>query len=164
MNDEGFRLTPVDVRSQEFRRSALGYDVAGVEEFRARVADELERLLRERAMLEERLQNLREQLKSFREREKALNDAVVMAQQMRADAEQAAKRDSEITVREAGARAEEILAAARATEADVRREIEQAQRQFSSYLAAFRRLLERQLSEVDSLAEHERDGSLPGAE
>jgi DivIVA domain-containing protein len=164
MNDEGFRLTPVDVRSQEFRRSALGYDVAGVEEFRARVADELERLLRERAMLEERLQNLREQLKSFREREKALNDAVVMAQQVRADAEQAAKRDTEITVREAAARAEEIIAAARVTETDVRRDIEEAQRQFSSYLSAFRRLLERQLAEVDSLVEHEQDGSMPGAE
>ena len=41
MNDEGFRLTPVDVRAQEFRRRALGYDTEGVEDFRQRVADEL---------------------------------------------------------------------------------------------------------------------------
>ena len=78
MNDE-FHLTPVDVRAQEFRRSAFGFDPAGVEDFRDRVADEMERLLRERATLEERVQNLREQLKAFREREKALNDALVAA-------------------------------------------------------------------------------------
>ena len=162
MNDEGFRLTPVDVRTQEFRRSAFGYDVAGVEDFRSRVAEELERLLRERATSEERLQNLREQLKSYREREKALNDAVVMAQQVRADTEQAAKRDSEAAMRDAQVKAEEILAEARAAEAETRRDIEEAQRQFSAYLTAFRQLLWRQLAEVDALAEHERDGTPPG--
>ena len=164
MNDEVFRLTPADVRAQEFRRGAFGYDTAGVEDFRARVAEELERLLRERATLDERLQNLGEQLKSYREREKALNDAVVMAQQVKAETEEAAKRDSELTVREASSKAEEILAEARAAEADVRRDIEEAQRHFSSYLVAFRLLLERQLAEVDALAEHEKDGSAPGAE
>lgn len=160
MNDE-FRLTPADVRAQEFRRGAFGYDVAGVEDFRQRVAEEMERLLRERAMLDERLQNFREQLKSFREREKALNDAVVMAQQVRADAQEAAQKDADLLLREARQEAEALLIEARADEAEVRRDIEEAQRQFSAYLAAYRRLLDRQLAEVDALAEHERDGSAP---
>ena len=160
---EEFRLTPPDVRAQEFRRSAFGYQVAGVEEFRQRVAEELERLLRERAQLDERLQNFREQLKSFREREQALNDAVVMAQQVRADAEQAAKRDADLQIRSAQQEAHALIVEARVTETEVRRDIEEAQRQFSGYLAAFRRLLERHLAEVDALAEHERDGSPPGA-
>ncbi|MGD2135753.1 MAG: DivIVA domain-containing protein [Gemmatimonadales bacterium] len=162
MNDE-FRLTPADIRAQEFRRGAFGYEVAGVEDFRQRVAEEMERLLRERSTLEERLQNFREQLKSFREREKALNDAVVMAQQVRADAQEAAQKDADLLVREAKQEAEALLIEARADEASVRRDIEEAQRQFSAYLAALRRLLERQLAEVDALAEHERDGSPPEA-
>lgn len=162
MNDNGFQLTPADVRGQEFRRSAFGYEVATVDEFRNRIADALERLLRERAALEERLHSFREQLKAFREREKALNDAVVMAHQMRADVEHAAKRESEIAVREARVKADDILEDARGVEVNIRRDIEEAQRQFTAYLAAFRRLLERQLAEVDALAEHERDGSLPG--
>ena len=48
MNDE-FHLTPIDVRAQEFRRATLGYERARVEDFRERVAEEMERLLRERA-------------------------------------------------------------------------------------------------------------------
>jgi len=162
MNDE-FRLTPADARAQQFRRAAFGYEVAGVEDFRQRVAEEMERLLRERATLEERLQSFREQLTSFRDREKALNDGIVMAQQVRADAQEAAKRESELAIREAQQEAHALLVEAQATEAEVRRDIEAAQRQFSSYLVAYRRLLERQLAEVDALAEHERDGSPPEA-
>jgi len=160
MNDE-FRLTPADIRAQQFRRGAFGYEVAGVEDFRQRVAEEMERLLRERASLEERLQSFREQLKSFRDREKALNDAIVMAQQVRAEAQEAAKRDSDLAIREAQQEAHALLVEAQTTEAEVRRDIEEAQRQFSAYLVAYRRLLERQLAEVDALAEHERDGSPP---
>ncbi len=158
-----FHLTPVDVRTQQFRRVFRGYDPAGVEDFRTRVAEELERQLRERAALDERLHNFREQLKVFREREKALNDALVLAQQVRTDAEQAAKREADVMIREAHMSGDQIVREARATEAAVRHDIEAAQRQFSGYLVALRNLLERHLSEVDALEAHERDGTPPEA-
>jgi DivIVA domain-containing protein len=161
MNDDGFRLTPVDVRGQEFRKKTFGYDPEGVEDFRQRVADELERLLRERAQMEDRLENFREQLRAFRDRERALNEAVVMAQKMREETETIARRNSEVTMQEAHVKAEEIISGARNREADVRRDIETVQLQFTGYLSAFRQLLLRQLAELDALAEHERDGSPP---
>jgi DivIVA domain-containing protein len=161
MTDPGFHLTPVDVRAQEFHRSLRGYEPAAVEEFRQRVAEELERLLRERAQLDERLTQFREQLKAFREREKALNEALVSAQQLRADTQEAARREAELVVREARAQADQILQEARGAESAVRRDIEAAQRQFTGYVAAFRTLLERYLSEVDALEAHRGDGSPP---
>jgi cell division septum initiation protein DivIVA len=121
----------------------------------------MERLFRERAAIEERLSSFREQLKAFREREKALNDAVVMAHQMRADVEQAAKRNSDLAMREARSKADDILNEARSVEVSIRGDIEEAQRQFTAYLASFRRLLERQLAQLDALADYERDGSPP---
>lgn len=162
MNDDGFRLTPIDIRGQEFRRSLFGYERASVEDFRERMADELERLFRERVQMEERLENFREQLRAFRDRERALNDAVVMAQQMRDETEKVAKRNSEVTIREARTKADGILSGARVAEQGVRQDIEAAQHQFSGYLSAFRQLLLRQLAEVEALAEHEKDGSPPG--
>lgn len=161
MNDE-FHLTPVDVRAQEFRGGVFGYERASVDDFRDRVAEELERLLRERSTLEERVQNLREQLKAYREREKALNEALVAAQQLRADTETSAKKEAELVIREARSKADEIVVQARDTEVAIRHDIEAAQRHFSAYLAAFRSLLDRYLAEVDALSEHERDGSAPG--
>lgn len=66
MTDDGFHLTPLDVRRQEFRRSIRGYEPLGVEDFRMRVADELERVLRQNSVLEERVAALTEQLRVFR--------------------------------------------------------------------------------------------------
>ncbi len=161
MTDDGFHLTPVDIRAQEFHRALRGYDPASVEEFRQRIAEEVERLLRERVQMEERLQSCREQLKAFREREKALNDALVVAQQLRADTEQAARREADLLLREARAQADQILQEARGAEGSVRRDMEAAQRQFTAYLGAFRTLLERYLSEVDALEAHRGDGTPP---
>ncbi len=163
MTDAGFHVTPVDIRAQEFHRALRGYHPASVEEFRQRVAEEVERLLRERVQLEERLQSSREQLKAFREREKALNDALVVAQQLRVDTEQAARREADLVMREARAQAEQIVQQARAAEQAVRRDMEGAQRQFTAYLAGFRTLLERYLSEVDALEAHRQDGAPPRA-
>jgi len=163
MNDE-FRMTPIDVRGQEFGRAAFGYHRPTVDDFRVRVAAELERLLKERQGLEDRVHGLREQLKAYREREKALNDALVAAQQARADTERLARQEAELIIREARGEGDRLMADAREAEKDVRRDTEQAHRHFSAYLAAYRSLLERSLAEVDALETHERDGSAPKAE
>ncbi|HET7040592.1 MAG TPA: DivIVA domain-containing protein [Gemmatimonadales bacterium] len=151
MTDEIFNLTPHDVRGQEFARALRGYDAAQVDEFRNRVAEALDRLLRERSQYEERLRGLQEQLRSFRERERAMNDALVAAQQLRADTKQQAERDAEAVLREAKAEAMRVVARAEDQERMVRERFEAAQRQFASYLANFRALLERQLGEVEGL-------------
>ncbi|HEU4569766.1 MAG TPA: DivIVA domain-containing protein [Gemmatimonadales bacterium] len=151
MNDEIFHLTPHDVRAQEFGRGFRGYAPVEVEEFRGRVAEELDRLLRERAQLEERIRGLQEQLRSFREREKAMNDALVAAQQLRADAKAQSEREAEAALREAKTEAMRVLARAEEQERVIRERFEAAQRQFATYLANFRALLERQLGEVEGL-------------
>jgi len=83
MNDEAFNLTPHDIRKQEFRKTLRGYDTLGVDDFRVRVADALERAIRERQILEERVNALTEQLRVFREREKAMNEAPVARESWR---------------------------------------------------------------------------------
>jgi DivIVA domain-containing protein len=161
MNDDGFRLTPVDIRNQEFRVGFRGYEVAMVEEFRSQVADEMERLLRDRATLEERVFNLREQLKAFREREKAMNEALVSAQQLRHDAEEQAARQREGIVREAKLEADRLVNEAKDQERQVRRDHADAQRQLAGYLTAFRSLLERNLAEIDALESIEHQHPAP---
>jgi DivIVA domain-containing protein len=151
MTEDVFNLTPHDVRAQEFARGFRGYDAAQVDEFRNRVAEALDRLLRERAQFEERLRGLQEQLRSFREREKAMNDALIAAQQLRADTKQQSEREAEAVLREAKSEALRVVARAEEQERMVRDRFEAAQRQFATYLANFRALLERQLGEVEGL-------------
>lgn len=148
---EAFHLTPLDIRKQEFRRTLRGYDPLGVEDFRMRTADELERVIRERSVLEERVSALTEQLRVFREREKAMNEALVAAQQLRAETRETAAREAQVIVREAEAEARRIAEDARTAEADLRDRVAEVQRQFQGYLAGFRALLERQAAELRAL-------------
>jgi DivIVA domain-containing protein len=150
-DDHAFHLTPLDVRSQEFQRAFRGYDSAQVDEFKLAVSDELDRLLRDRSQHEERLRSVQEQLRGFRDRERAMNEALVAAQQLRVDSRAQAEREAELVLREAKAEAERILDRAHQEEAVVRERAAGAARQFTAYVAAFRALLERHLGEVDGL-------------
>lgn len=151
MTDDAFELTPHDVRSQEFSRGLGGYDRVQVDDFRLRLADALDRLLRDRAQVEERLRGMQEQLRAFRERERAMNEALVSAQQLRADTKVQAEREAEALLREAKAEALRIVQQAQEQERVIRERYEAASRMFASYLANFRALLERQMGEVEGL-------------
>jgi DivIVA domain-containing protein len=150
-DDHAFHLTPLDVRSQEFQRGFRGYDTGQVDEFKLAVSDELERLLRDRAQHEERLRSTQEQLRAYKDRERAMNEALVAAQQLRVDSRAQAEREAELVLREANTEAERILERARQEEAIVRERAAGAARQFTAYVASFRALLERHLGEVDGL-------------
>lgn len=151
MSGNAFHLTPLDIRKQEFRRSLRGYEPLGVEDFRMRVADEFERILREKSVLEERLAALGEQLRAYRERDHAMNEALVAAQQLRDETRSGAQREAQVIVREAEAEATRLLDAAHAQRGDVERQTADVQREFQAYVAGFRALLERQLAELRAL-------------
>ena len=155
MNDEAFNLTPHDIRKQDFRKTLRGYDTLGVDDFRVRVADALERAIRERQILEERVNALTEQLRVFREREKAMNEALVAAQQLRQDSRAAADREGQVILREAEAAAKRLLDEAKSAEGAVKTRMAETERQFQQYVGGFRALLERQLAELRALDGHQ---------
>jgi len=162
MTEDSFRLTPLDIRTLQFRRTIRVYDPAAVEEFHGHVASEIENLLREKAISDEQVRNFRDQLQSFREREKALSEALVVAEQLRQKAEEHANRQTGMIILEVRAEAVSILNDARQVEQAVRRDIESTRRQLASYLASFRVLLERNLAEVEAAEARERNGGRPG--
>jgi len=148
MTDEIFHLTPLDVRRYEFGRVLRGYDTERVDQFREQVADELERLMRLNQELEQKARAFHDQLKSFRERDKALNEALVSAQQLRSEMRDQAERESELTLREAKAQAESLISNA---QGDIRRfedELAALDRFRRSYLTQLRVFVERQLAEI----------------
>jgi len=151
MNDEVFNLTPLDIRKQEFRKSLRGYEPNSVEDFRIRVADALERAIRDRQVLEERVSALTEQLRVFREREKAMNDALVAAQQLRQETRDSAEREGQVIVREAQSEAKRVLDEAKAARSAIEARMADAERQFQQYVGGFRALLERQVAELRAL-------------
>jgi DivIVA domain-containing protein len=148
MNDEVFHLTPLDVRRFEFGRAMRGYEPAQVDRFREQVANELERLTRMNQELEQKARTFHDQLKSFRERDKALNEALVSAQQLRAEIRDQSERESQLLLREAQAEAMRLVEDA---QADIRRahdELAALERARRNYLTQLRVFVERQLAEI----------------
>ena len=148
MNDERFRLTPLDVRRMEFPKSMRGYDQGRVEDFREQVADELERLTRANQDLESTVRSLTEQLHSFRDRDKALNDALVSAQQLRTEFREQSEREAQLILREARAEADRVIHGAQNDAMRFSDQIMLLARMRRGYLKQFRVMLERQLAEI----------------
>jgi DivIVA domain-containing protein len=148
MIDETFHLTPLDVRRYEFGTALRGYDRESVDRFREQVATELERLGRLNADLETKARGFHEQLKSFRERDKAINEALVSAQQLRAEMKDQAEREGELILREARAEAARITDGARANVRAIEEEFTAIDRMRRGYLAQLRMHVERQLAEI----------------
>jgi len=150
MIDEAFHLTPLDVRRFDFGRALRGYDPARVDQFRDQVADEMERLTRINQDLDQKARSFHEQLRAFRERDRALNDALVSAQQLRQDTKEQAEREAMLIVREAQGEGERLLDEVRAEVRRVQGELETLERARRSYLSQMRSLITRHLSEIDA--------------
>jgi DivIVA domain-containing protein len=148
MTDDRFRLTALDARRWDFGNALRGYDRSRVDEFREQVAEELERLARQSQELETKANNFLEQLRVFRERDKALNEALVSAQQLRGEIRGQAEREAQLIIREARTEAERIIAS---VEGEVKRaqdELAQLARSRKSFIAQMRALIEKQAMDL----------------
>lgn len=165
MTDEqyqGFHLTALDVRRYDFGNALRGYDRARVDQFREQVAEEFERLARANQDLEVKARNFHEQLRVFRDRDRALNEALVSAQQLRGEIREQAEREAQLIIREAQAEAESQLEAVRDEIRRAEDELQMLWRSRRAYLAQLRRQLERQLADIDA-AEVEPAPGFPAA-
>ncbi|KPK81531.1 MAG: hypothetical protein AMS25_05990 [Gemmatimonas sp. SM23_52] len=144
-------LTPLDVRKKkgDFRRTVRGYDTELVDDFLDMVAERLEELVKQNVALTERSEHLQEQVASYRERERALNEALVTAQQLRAEAQAQADREAELLRREAQSQAERIIEEGQRAYREIGREIEALQLRRRQFVRAFRTLLDRYISELE---------------
>lgn len=150
MIDETFHLTPLDVRRYDFGKALRGYDPDRVNQFRNQVAEELERLSRVNQELDAKAKGFHEQLRAFRERDKALNEALVSAQQLRGEIRDQAEKEAQLIIREAKADGERIVEDARAEIRRLEDQIASLDRSRRAYLGQLRLILERQLSELNA--------------
>ena len=164
MVDESFHLTELDVRRFDFGATKMrGYDQEAVHRFRDQVADELQRMNKVAQDLEAKAKGFHEQLRAFREREKALTDALVSAQQAGAMIREQAEREGQLIIREARAEGDRILEEARNNIRKLETELEDLQRMRRNHLAQLRALAQRQLTDIEA-AEGVHDTAAEGEE
>ena len=143
-------ITPLDVRRKrgDFRKAMRGYEPQEVDTFLDLVAERLEELVKETMMLRERTALLQVQVDAQFGREKAVQDALVTAQSLRGQISEQARREADISRREAEMEATRIMADAERRLEERKGALDELERKRTRFLKAMRRLLERELDMV----------------
>ena len=155
------KVTPLDIRRQEFNRKVRGLDPDEVVAFLEMVADEFEAVIKENTALKDRLNSLESQVAGFREMEKTLQDTIVTAQKAREEAKSDALKEAEFIVREAELKAERWIEEARQEVMCLQKELATLKGHKASFIAKMRTLLNSQ-SELLNVLELDRKELLQG--
>jgi cell division initiation protein len=144
-------LTPLDVRKKasDFKKIMRGYDPKEVEDFLQLVAGRLEDLVKENLTLRERSERLMQQVSAHEARERAVQEALVMAQKLREDLRVQAEGEAELARQRAEAEAQRIADRTERSIDDARRALAELERRRLRFLKALRALLERELEAVE---------------
>jgi cell division initiation protein len=143
------RITPLDVRKQEFRRGMRGYDADEVRAFLTTLADEYEAVLVDNKQLRERVLEQDEKLAEYRNLERTLRDTLMTAERVAQEARETAHKQGELLIGEARQRVERVLADGRAQLDDLRRQALALHREKEAFLSRFRSLAETQIQFVE---------------
>lgn len=144
------RLTPLDIRKQEFKKGMRGLDADEVHAFLATVADEYEAVINDNKALRERLLELDDKVQEYRNMEKTLRDTLLTAERVTVEAKENARREAELIVKEAQIEAEKAGRDVRATAAKLRQEIQTLKQQKEGYLSRLRVLIESHMKFVEA--------------
>lgn len=145
------KLTPLDIKKQEFKKSIRGYDAVEVEAFLEVVADEFESVVREKTQLADEVLKLRTQLKDYRRVEDSLKDTLVSAQENLNSSRENSKREADLIIRDAELKAEKILAESRRNLEKIKNDIIIVRAQKESFARRLRHLLESQMELIGVL-------------
>jgi len=102
-------LSPLDVLGASFGSRLRGYDPREVHEFLTHVAASMESVSKERGELRQQIHRVERELASFRERERALHEALVAAQRTAETTVETARHDADRILAEARSDAERLM-------------------------------------------------------
>lgn len=114
------KISPLNIKRQEFSRRIRGYDKEEVDAFLTRLADEFENLQSENDALTKELENAKEKLSEYRRIEKNLQDTLLKAQENSSKSIESTKKQATLMVKEAEVKASQILEKAREDANEIR--------------------------------------------
>jgi cell division initiation protein len=143
-------LTPVEIRHVDLGRRLLGYDRGATEDLLERIIESYESVWRERADLVEELERMEGEIARFRELEVLLRNTLVSAERSADDIRVQARREADLVLEEARAKARETTVAAETERERVKSEIRRLRSLESDMRAEYKAFLLRSLDRVES--------------
>ncbi|MEX2401256.1 MAG: DivIVA domain-containing protein [Rhodothermales bacterium] len=148
------RLTPLDIRKQEFLRGFRGFDAEEVNAFLQMVANQWEELQDENRRREERIRELENKLTHYERVEEALQEALQTARESSRKTLENAEEKASMIIEKAESRAEDITREAEKNRHELKRETVKLSGRRSEIVTRLRAFL---MSEMELLARYEGD-------
>ena len=150
------KITPIEIRKYEFKKVFRGYDADEVRYFLEMVADELEAVNREKLELESRVERFDSELSEYRQIEKSMQDALVVAKETSDKSLANARKEADLIIGDAEAKADRIIEDARKEASRIQSEITRLKMERDAFLVKIKNLLRSEmelLATVDELDE-----------
>lgn len=145
------KLTPLDIKKQEFKKGLRGYDSLEVDAFLEMISEEYEALIRERNHLSDEVLKLKTQLKDYQQVERTFKESLMKAQQTIDQSRENAHHEAELKIKEAELKAEKILESTKIQLSEMKNELLLVKAQKDSFAKRLRHLLESQLELIGVL-------------
>ena len=145
------KLTPLDIKKQEFKKVMRGYDPVEVDTFMDMMSREVEDLLKQQKEARDKQIELETQLKDYRQIEKSLQQTLLQAQEASGKTYESARREAELIVREAEGKAAKIVEQAQSDLGRLNNEMEQLRARKESLIGRLRVLLSSELDLINTL-------------
>ena len=150
------KISAIDIKKQEFKKSFKGYDVGEVEAYLDTIANEMEKLFRENEALTEKLnnaenenQNLNHEIQVFRDNEKTFQKAIVKSQDLSEEVLQNAKKRAELIIKEAEILSNKIKLTAKEELMNLKQELEDLRVKNENIIEDIRNYLEEKLNSIE---------------
>lgn len=135
------KLTPLDIRKQEFGARVRGVDREEVQAFLQMVASQWEELLDEQRRLEEKVRDLDSKLQHYRNVEEALQEALRTARESAKESLETARKKAGMVVAEAEGKAADINRAAKEERRRLKRQVSRLSNRHEEVLSRLRAFL-----------------------
>ena len=153
------KVTPIDIRQQQFRSRWRGYDSEEVEAFLEAVAFDLEELLKERNDLQERVTVLTDELKEAHAEETEIKETLLAVHRVREDLVAQATKEAQLILKEARLKGDDLLRQCREELHGQNAQIGELDHHYKIFKAKLRALVGAHLRLLDDLSQNSlRDG------
>lgn len=142
-------ITPLEVSKKQYAKSINGYNKAEVDEYNQRVSEEMERLITESIDKADKVKLLQDELSKFNRIEQNLRDALIIAQRTHDEVIKSGNDKADLIVREAEAKAKEILRVANNEGHEIAKQHEEAKKDYIIFRTRYKTLLKSQLDLID---------------
>ncbi len=152
-------LTPVDIETKDFKKTAFGYSTDEVDTFLDQVISEFERIYKENSTLKSQVSSLSEKVDYYKSMEDTIRNSIVTAEKNAEDTKKLAETEADQIIKKAELHAEELLQNTRIEASNLRNNIMALKSKYVGLKDGLKAVLETQIKMLDVHSELFNDDS-----